>query len=87
MVAPKPVPPGTFKQILEKCGFEVVEEDVFNWLMAANDHDIPFTVPKLGDLVHMDVMMNILDKAKIDNGRYFGMLAEITGAENPTTVN
>jgi hypothetical protein len=40
MVAPKPIPPGIFKQILDKQGFKVIDEDVYNWVMAANDHDV-----------------------------------------------
>src|SRR6266542_5333300 len=62
MVAPKPVPPGVFRKLLEERGFKVIDEDVFNWVMAKGKDEIPLTVPKLGDLIPMDVMMRILSQ-------------------------
>ncbi len=48
MVAPKPVPPGVFRKLLEERG--------------KGKDEIPLTVPKLGDLIPMDVMMRILSQ-------------------------
>ena len=87
MVAPRSVAPGVFKKLLEKKGFRVIDEDMSNWVMAAGEKDVPFTVPKLGDLVALDLMMNVLDKAKIDNGTYLGLLAEIEGADAASLPN
>ncbi len=86
MAAPRPVPPGQFRKLLEHDGYRVIDEDMSNWVMAKGESDIPFTVPKLGDLIPLDVMMNVLDKARIDNGTYFRLLAEIE-PESPLPPN
>jgi hypothetical protein len=76
VVAIKPVPPGTLKKILERAGYGDCGEDVYNWVMVKGDDGIPITLPKLGDLVPVDVMMNALHLAGIDNLSYFTFLQE-----------
>lgn len=80
MAAIRSEAPGVFKKILELRGYKVVAEDVYNWIMAANDDDVPITVPKLGDVVDLGVLMHILDKAQIDNRTYFLLLSQAVQA-------
>ncbi len=82
MPALAPIPPDTLKRILELSGYELIEEDKYNWVLAKGSDELPVTLPKRGQLVAVDVMMNILDRTKMDNKTYFDLLAEAL-AEQP----
>lgn len=92
MAALAPIPPLLLKNILELDGYKVVTEDPFNWVLVKSIEDeLPILLPKLGKLVALDVMMDALHKAQMNNGRYFE-LREIANAglvfgEMPPTVN
>jgi len=53
-----------FQRVLEADGYRVLAEDELNWVMAKNVDDIPIILPKLGELVAVDVMMGALDRAQ-----------------------
>ena len=71
MPALAPVAPDIFRRILELYGYKTVQEDEYNWALARNAKDIPLIIPKKGKLVALDIMMDALDKAKMDNGTFF----------------
>lgn len=70
MVALAPVAPETFKAILEAVGYKVVREDEFNWTLVRGPLEVPIILPKEGLLVGIDVLMQALADAKIDNLTY-----------------
>jgi hypothetical protein len=68
------IPPWAMKEILEHFGFQVIAEDEYNWVMsetkghlgvAGPEEKEPLILPKLGDLLALDVMMDTLIKAKL----------------------
>ena len=73
MPALAPVPPTILKKILELAGYKTFKEDVHNWAMARKDDELPIILPKLGRYVAVEVMMNALDRAKMDNATYFAL--------------
>jgi hypothetical protein len=79
MPALAPVPPATLKVILEACGFSVAHEDAYNWTMVRGETEPPINLPKLGPLVSLDAMMQILSDAKIDNLTYLTLKAKYGG--------
>lgn len=77
------VPPAQFLEILKKAGFRVLQEDVWNWVLARNETDIPITLPKTGDFVAVDVTMDlVLSKAGVGMARYLDLVAETGGIPN-----
>lgn len=73
MPAPAPVSPEIFKRALELYGFELVEEDEFNWgLFKADENPPVVTVPKEGETISLTIMMAILDQLKWTDAQYFG---------------
>jgi hypothetical protein len=78
MPALAPVPPETLKAILEACGFTLAREDQYNWTMVRGEHEPPIVLPKLGLLVSVDIMMQILSDAKIDNLTYLTLKSRYT---------
>jgi hypothetical protein len=72
---PSPVPPLAFKQILELYGFKVISEDEFNWLLADphQPDSEPLILPKIGELVAIDIMMQAMIDAKMGYATYFAL--------------
>lgn len=68
------IPPKVLKCILELDGFTVRHEDDYNWAMMKDDVLEIVIVPKHGDLVALDVLMNALDAAQMNNVKYFDLL-------------
>lgn len=85
----KCIPPWAMKEILEMFGYRVIAEDEYNWVLSdAPDHiealrqpdsKDPLILPKLGDLLAVDVMMDTLIKAKLDYHTYFALKARVLG--------
>ena len=50
---------------------------VRNWLMDRGPNDEILNIPKLGEVMAIEVMDSLLHKAKIDNQTYFGLLAKV----------
>jgi hypothetical protein len=67
-----PVAPWALKEILCAYGLRVVYEDDWNWILDEPNHPEiePITVPKIGETVAVDVMMDTLMNAKIGFGTY-----------------
>ena len=82
MVAPAPVPPETLKAILEACGYTVAREDNSNWILVRGALEPPISLPKAGVLVAMDVLMQTLSDAKIDNLTYLTLKAKFAKPVN-----
>jgi len=76
MPALAPVPPETFKAILEACGYTVAREDQYNWTLVRGALEPPIILPKTGVLVGIDVLMQALSDAKIDNLTYLTLKAK-----------
>jgi hypothetical protein len=70
LAVPRPIPPKQLKRVLELRGYEVAAEDEWNWALA-KDKGIPIIIPKEGDYVAVEVMMNTLHKAGLMLGDYF----------------
>jgi len=79
MPALAPVTPDAFRRILELHGYHIVQDDEYNWVLARDSKDVPIILPKKGSLVALDVMMDALDRAKMDNGTFFALKAEAQG--------
>jgi hypothetical protein len=92
------------KEILSHFGFQVIAEDEYNWVLsetkdhlgvATADEKEPIVIPKLGDLLALDVMMDTLIKSKLDLHTYFALKAKVLGtldlvagdAEYPDRIN
>jgi len=70
LAVPKPIPPTQVKRVLELRGYAVVNEDEWNWALA-KDKGVPIIIPKDGEYVAVEVMMDTLGKAGIKLGDYF----------------
>lgn len=54
--------------------------------MSQNDHDEPVILPKDGELVAVDVMMNTLISTKLHLGAFFALKHQIMGDDEPHEV-
>ena len=81
MSAPAPVSPEVFKRILELYGFELVDEDGFNWGLykAGGNPPAVVVIPKEGETVSLTIVMAVLDQLKMDNATYFDLVARAAG--------
>ena len=55
--------PGRVKTLLERVGYEVVEEDEYHWAFASRRDEVPVLVPRKVDLVPAAVMADVARKA------------------------
>ena len=74
MAALAPVPPKVLKRLLELDGFTVDHEDDYAWSLTKPGIDEVIVLPKYGRVLSMDAHMSTIDKAKIDNARYFQLI-------------
>lgn len=98
------IPPWAMREVLQHFGFQIIAEDEYNWVLSeTKDHlgvaspseKEPIVLPKLGDLLALDVMMDTLIKAKLDLHTYFALKAKVLGtldlvagdAQLPDTIN
>jgi hypothetical protein len=77
MAALAPIPAKKLKAMLEEYGYRVIHEDDYNWSMDGGPHDEILVIPKLGEVMAIEVMDSLLHKAKIDNKTYFDLLAKV----------
>jgi hypothetical protein len=79
-----PVSPTIFKRILELDGFTVIHEDEFNWSLFKDEFGLvqPILIPKKPKLIAVDIMSNVLHRAKMPPGTYQDLLAK-TKSELP----
>lgn len=67
---PAPIPPVQLKRILELHGYKLVGDDDWNWALA-KEGEVPIIIPKEGEYVAVEVLMDSLGKAGITLGKYF----------------
>ena len=72
MAAVSPLPPTKIKELLERSGYKIVEEDSFHWAMANEDSDDPILVPKQCDFVPLEVAFHVATLAGFS--KYFEFL-------------
>lgn len=89
------IPPWAMKEILQLFGFSVIAEDEYNWVLSETKAHLgiatagevePITLPKRGDLLALDVMMDTLIKAKMDLHTYFALKAKVSGKLDPFDI-
>lgn len=69
-----PIAPVHLKAILELHGYSVIAEDSYNWVFARSHDDVPLIVPMLGDMVSLEVLMDIVfTKAGMDLRTYLAL--------------
>ena len=78
MAALAPIPGRTLRAMLEVDGYSVRHEDDENWTMDRGPDDEILSIPKYGDVLAMDVMDSLLCKAKINDRKYFNLLARVS---------
>jgi hypothetical protein len=78
-----PIPPGALKTILELYGFKVSAEDDFNWVLVdpKQTDSEPVVIPKIGDLVAVEVMMQALIDSKLPFSAYLGLKEKVLGKD------
>ena len=77
MPALMPIPARKLKAMFETYGYAVIHEDDYNWSMDRGRDDDILVIPKLGEVLAIEVMDSLLCKAKIDNKTYFDLLAKV----------
>lgn len=96
MPAIAPISPWAMKTILELFGFQVIAEDDYNWVMSETKEHLgvaesgekePILLPKLGDLLALDVMMSTVINAKLDLHTYFALKAKVLGKMDPLNLS
>lgn len=76
-----PIPGWALKDILIEYGFKVSFEDEYNWILdEPKQPDVePIVIPKKGEVVALDVMMDTIINARIPYGTYFALKAKVLG--------
>ena len=92
MPAIAPISPWAMKEILQLFGFEVIAEDEYNWVLSDTKEHLgvakesdkePIILPKLGEVLAVDVMMDTVIKASLDLHTYFQLKAKVLGKFEP----
>jgi hypothetical protein len=78
---PRSVPPPVFKEMLILWGWKVIAEDEFHWVFAQGDNDEPIILPKEGEFIAVDVMMNTMITTKMHLGAYLALKRQVIGEE------
>ena len=78
MAALAPIPARKLKQMVELEGYAVRHEDDDNWVMDRGPDDEILNIPKAGRVLALDVMDSLLAKAKINDRKYFDLLAHVS---------
>jgi hypothetical protein len=55
-----PISPIHLKKIFELRGYTVTSEDEFNWVLDSDSTGEPIILPKCGDLVALEVLMDVV---------------------------
>jgi len=84
LAALAPIDPVSLKCIFELNGYAVIHEDDYNWLLSHSDEKLPITLPKLGDLVPLEILMDtVFTKAGMDLRVYTELKGRVAGANLP----
>jgi hypothetical protein len=71
LAALAPISPEHLKKILELHGYSVIAEDEYNWALGNNPLGEPLILPKLGDSVALEVLMDaVFVKSAMNLQRY-----------------
>lgn len=70
MPPPAPVTPVVLRGIITAAGCSQVDEDRFNWFFTTPDGKRIIVIPKQGDLVSLEIMMEILDPLPMNDGEF-----------------
>lgn len=68
-----PITPQQLHDILIAAKFVVVNEDDMNWALARSDTDEPIILPKLGELVAVEVLMDTVFKSGLGLKAYLAL--------------
>jgi hypothetical protein len=76
-----PIPPLALKEILVQYGFRILFEDEYNWILDEPDQPTiePIVIPKIGEVVAVDVMMDTIINARMAYGTYFALKEKVLG--------
>lgn len=77
MAALTPISGRKLKAMLEADAYAVMHEDDYTWTMYRPGAEI-LDVPKLGDVMAMEIMYSLLHKAQINDRKYFDLLARVS---------
>ncbi len=73
-----PVAPEILRRVVEKEGYKIEDDSPYNWTLYKKNSSSPIIIiPKKGNVVSIDVMMNILDRLKMDNKKFFDLCKEV----------
>ena len=78
MPAVAPLPPDAIRELLESHGYEIIDEDDYNWAFAKGEDAEPVMVPKTVDLVPLEIAFHIARKVGFND--YFDKLHEVITA-------
>ena len=67
-----PLPPDKIRELLERSGFRVVDEDEFHWAMSNGNSSTLILLPKKCNLVPLEVAFHVASQAGFSN--YFKFL-------------
>ena len=77
MAALAPIPARKLKAMFEVDGYIVIHEDDYTWTMHRGPDDAILDIPKLGEVMALEIMDSLLAKARINDRKYFELLAKI----------
>ena len=78
MPALAPISARKLKAMLESNGYAVIHGDDYTWSMDNGSDGENLVLPKLGEMIALEVMDSLLAKAKITDGKYFELLARVS---------
>ena len=76
MPAIAPLPPDRIKELLERSGFRVVDEDEFHWALSSGKSETLILIPKKCDRVPLETAFHVASQAGFSN--YFEFLHSTT---------
>jgi hypothetical protein len=78
-----PIPPWALAKILELSGFQVIVEDEFHWAFAdpKTPHSEPMIIPKMGERVAVDIMMQTFIDGRMNLRTYFEFKDQVLGKD------
>jgi hypothetical protein len=87
IAALSPITPKQLKRVLELYGYTVFAESKANWMLSKDDGDEPIPLPKVGNLVALEVHMEaVFTRAGMDLRKYLALKAKAL-AEDEVQVN
>lgn len=72
-----PVPPDTFRAVLESKEWAIIAEDHYNWILAKAVDGFPIVVPRRVKLLPLDVMMHALEEAEVKPGEFIDIIESL----------